>query len=615
MVISTKTGAVILISLVFSLACLWGCGGGESNTNTGAADAQAVPNPDANQAGDIQEADMSNKPGLAPPSDASVEESDSTTKLEDTSEPKTEDSSTDTKPSPNTDTNTEPLGHCEGLGLPIAQLNTEGPFGHFRHNLADDFEFYPLKGNPWLLSENWTGCDVYIFIPSAKTKSQTDATSIWENDLAGLIAGSPRNVHYFFMATSSSKVMESLEAMQTRIENFLASLSESEAEFWGARLHVSGGSGAAFPGWLGKAFKGPSSSYGLAIDRHQRVRLNGSFADVTRYSQALSDAGGWPWEANMAYAAHEARQYNYEALRDAKLASEDNLTIVSAWEDEVLKGSTEKEVEFPDAETMSTFDTLHIDLTMDCPDPELGEFGNCGAWDYLSHIYLETQADPQEWTEISRFITTYHREGRYLVDATGALPHFLKGGTLKLKFDASSQSYRTKMDFRFRNAGKGYRPVGSHYLWSGRGFNADYNDYFEDQEILIPATTKRVELWAIITGHGMSSTHNCAEFCDHQHFFDVNGAVYARTHDVVGNQVGCIDQIENGMVPNQGGTWWFGRGGWCPGQQVDPFVVDITEDMTPGESLSLAYEAKMNGASIPDGSGNIRMSSWLVFFE
>ena len=203
---------------------------------------------------------------------------------------------------------------------------------------------------------------------------------------------------------------------------------------------------------------------------------------------------------------------------------------------------------------------------------------------------------------------------RVQVDATGALPHFAKGGVLKLKFDASSQSYRTRMDFRFRNANKGYRPVQTRYLWSGAGFGATYNDNFEDQEVEVPATASRVELWAIITGHGMA-TNNCAEFCNHQHYFSVGGAVHAKTHDVVGDQVGCIAQIENGMVPNQGGTWWFGRGGWCPGQQVDPFVVDVTENVTPGESVTVGYEAKMNGGAIPDGSGNIRMSSWMVFYE
>jgi hypothetical protein len=69
------------------------------------------------------------------------------------------------------------------------------------------------------------------------------------------------------------------------------------------------------------------------------------------------------------------------------------------------------------------------------------------------------------------------------------------------------------------------------------------------------------------------------------------------------------------MTPNQYGTWWFGRGGWCPGQQVDPFVVDITADAPPGQTVELTYRALFNGGEPPDGSGNIVLSSHLVVYR
>ena len=70
------------------------------------------------------------------------------------------------------------------------------------------------------------------------------------------------------------------------------------------------------------------------------------------------------------------------------------------------------------------------------------------------------------------------------------------------------------------------------------------------------------------------------------------------------------------MVPNQGGTWWFGRGGWCPGQQVEPDVIDVTDAVTPGTTVTVNYQAMLNGSmTIPDGSGNIVLSSYLVVYE
>jgi hypothetical protein len=66
------------------------------------------------------------------------------------------------------------------------------------------------------------------------------------------------------------------------------------------------------------------------------------------------------------------------------------------------------------------------------------------------------------------------------------------------------------------------------------------------------------------------------------------------------------------MVPNQGGTWWFGRGGWCPGQQVTPWVEDLTASVTPGQTATLSYRGLRGGSDPPDDSGDIVLSSYLV---
>ena len=64
------------------------------------------------------------------------------------------------------------MGHptCEALELPTMAWNP-GPYGMLRHDIADDFDFPVLGGETWSLSANWTGCDVYLFVPrSVKTK-------------------------------------------------------------------------------------------------------------------------------------------------------------------------------------------------------------------------------------------------------------------------------------------------------------------------------------------------------------------------------------------------------------------------------------------------------------
>jgi hypothetical protein len=123
-----------------------------------------------------------------------------------------------------------------------------------------------------------------------------------------------------------------------------------------------------------------------------------------------------------------------------------------------------------------------------------------------------------------------------------------------------------------------------------------------------------VELATVITGHGMSNPGNCAEFCDTDHHFYVNGNDNVRDFPMAGNQLGCQDQIVEGTVPNQYGTWWYGRGGWCPGKQVDVVMIDVTDQVLLGQENTFDYEGFYMGMIYTGGDNwrNIRLDSWLV---
>lgn len=504
---------------------------------------------------------------------------------------------------------------CEVLTLDALPMNEAGPFGILRHDLADDFELPMVDGSTWRLSEHWSGCESYVFIPSGRVNSGLDDTSIWERDVDQLIEDSPRNAHYFFVTSRSPEVAQAeRDAMQPRIDAALSALDPDSQSWWRDRLHLVAQHRSDIEGWVGDLLSG-DGGIGFAIDRQQRIRLMGSFADVRRYKAALASAGEWPWEANMAYAANEVRLYEFEAGREQYLAAQSDVTILTPWDHEVVAGAVEKTVDFPSAVEMADFDTLEIDLTMDCEDPALGEFGNCPPWDYLSHIYLFDEVD-QSWLELARFITTYHREGRYLVDATPMLVHLRDGGPRQIRYDASSQSYLSTLQFRLSNQGKPSSPSEATFLFAGGSFNSTYNDGYQPVDVLIPATATKVELWALITGHGHSNTtENCAEFCNHQHEFTVNGTPHTEEHPLAATNEGCMEQVDQGTVPNQGGTWWFGRGGWCPGKEVQPWVEDVTADVTPGQIATVSYQGLLGGQTPPDNAGNIVMTSYLVVYE
>ncbi len=75
---------------------------------------------------------------------------------------------------------------------------------------------------------------------------------------------------------------------------------------------------------------------------------------------------------------------------------------------------------------------------------------------------------------------------------------------------------------------------------------------------------------------------------------------------------GCMAQTADGTVPNQYGTWWYGRNGWCPGKEVEHVVVDISADVVLGGANTFTYEAYQDGEVYDNGGANLLLASWVV---
>jgi hypothetical protein len=227
----------------------------------------------------------------------------------------------------------------------------------------------------------------------------------------------------------------------------------------------------------------------------------------------------------------------------------------------------------------------------------------------------------ESW-EFGRWITSYAREGRWVHDVSPMLAFFQTGGLKRVRYKAGN-SYLTTLKFRFSNQGKGMRPVRATRLFGGGGYANSYNNKYEPLPVNIQAGVKRVEVVAHITGHGFGSeAANCAEFCNHTHHFGVNDSEFVKDHPEADWMYGCAMQVPDGALPNQFGTWYLGRGGWCPGMEVDPFVADVTQAIVPGEENILTYKSLLDGedyvAQPGPGGGfgsNIWMSSWLIEWE
>lgn len=497
------------------------------------------------------------------------------------------------------------------------------PRGTHRGEVPPDLALETLgadggAGGDWVFSAKDGACESVVVLPDRLTVSQLDATSLWESeaDLDALIARSPPDVRYLFVTTGegdASRVRGA--AMAARIDAALGRMDLAAREAWRPRLAVLKASSKALAAdgvWLGLALEGPFSS-GLAIDHARRLRGVGFLADVGRYDAALAEKDAWPWRGNLAYAAWEAVYMHAEEARRQEVQARGGL-VQAVFGGETLAETATTGLVIP--ADLERFDTVTLDVVQRCPDPEAAELGgNCGAWDYLAHLWL-VRGEAQ--VELARFITAYQREAHWVADVTPLLGLVAAGETVSLRWDFAppwnTQPTATWMTLRWSDSARGVRPSEVVHLFGGGAFGSTYNAERPPVTVRIPDGVRRAELRTIVTGHG-SGANQCAEFCAHVHTLEVGGKTFRRGFPEASTPSGCVAQVVDGMTPNQGGTWWFGRGGWCPGAPVAPWVVDVSDLVVPGEDATITYRGELGGRDPPDGSGDIVLDVSLVLYR
>jgi hypothetical protein len=78
-------------------------------------------------------------------------------------------------------------------------------------------------------------------------------------------------------------------------------------------------------------------------------------------------------------------------------------------------------------------------------------------------------------------------------------------------------------------------------------------------------------------------------------------------------------QVREGGVPNEHGTWQYGRNGWCDGQNVRPWLADVSADLhAPGAGKEnvVEYVGLFEGSEPDpkDTPGYIMMQSGIAFY-
>jgi len=271
----------------------------------------------------------------------------------------------------------------------------------------------------------------------------------------------------------------------------------------------------------------------------------------------------------------------------------------------------------------------------DCVNQVLSEYSSQESCENAGHRWDAGSEDSSagcegKWdrvwkAEIGRYITAYNREGRYISDVTPMLG-VLKNEDINEFNYWQPNAYGLTIKLFFWNENKDYTPVGAEYLYGAtRKFNLDYNNIFGSENPFgynVTDNTERVEIVTFFTGHGHSSTdENCAEFCNHQHEFTINGmTVSLLEHPNGGTSYGCYNRVDEGVSANQYGTWVYGRAGWCPGQDVEYNRIDITGLSEIGEN-QISYRGLYQGddyePTVTDADGylpEIKLRMWVIVY-
>ena len=511
------------------------------------------------------------------------------------------------------------------VDAPDASAFAPGPYGLRPRDLAGPFTVMTMDG-PWTFEEHFTGEDSYVFLV---VNASSYSTTLLGGSVGALLEQSPRNVHYFFLPANGAT---QLAALRSRTDDDLASLGEADRAWWSPRLHFVTDDLNTTQTWLGQLYRSRRATTNMvpryeaaqwAVDRFQRIREVGQLGRITATGLRLE----------LPLLANEAKYYNFEYSREQDLAAHP-ATTVTLLDRAMVIDNVEIDATLPDRAAMAGYDTLEVDLRTECLNHRDGD---CGAWDYLSHLWLCSEAAPSADagapddagadagpalrcdTELARWITSYWREGRWVTDISGVLPLLRDGGRQHLRWYASRQfdprpaPYVASLALRFGNRRREVRPVETRLLFQGGALNSTWAARHPPQRFSVPADTRRAELYVLVTGHGSESSQ-CAEFCNHGHHLVLNGHEHLVDFPEARSADGCTERVDQGVVPNQHGTWYFGRGGWCPGWDVRPVVIDVTSELRPGAENELVYNATVDNRVITStaGYGNIVLTAYLV---
>ncbi|MGE0173242.1 MAG: peptide-N-glycosidase F-related protein [Oligoflexales bacterium] len=250
------------------------------------------------------------------------------------------------------------------------------------------------------------------------------------------------------------------------------------------------------------------------------------------------------------------------------------------------------------------FSQIELELTLGCPD------NLCDWWDRPGAISIVTDDQhPQKEIEILRFMTPYRVGGTWSIDVTHLRPILKDSVKFKVHITTgvkegheNGNGWLVSVKTKMKRGTPESRPIAVVPMIPSQF--VEYGNPLAGSSIhrivgVPPGVAfSKARAFTTITGHGQGNRFNCAEFCDRKHYISI-GNQTAET------RIARFD-CKNNPINNQYGNWEGDReGGWCPGDIVKPWTVDIQDGLIgAGGAFQFKYFPEPYHNTCRPGVGN-----------
>lgn len=268
---------------------------------------------------------------------------------------------------------------------------------------------------------------------------------------------------------------------------------------------------------------------------------------------------------------------------------------------------------FPPANTPIRKIVLHV--RFGCPDSL-----RCADWDYKDQISLRRKGGVNSESrdfEIARMLTPYggafSKEWKFNWELDVTDFSLLLRDSVEIEYNhtgyepANDRGWAVTLDFEIIKGTPAWEPISIQKIYDNSYRYGDSGNSIENALKPVSFTANRnadfARLRVVQTGHGMDKPDGCGEFCNKQRFIFFDGKLV----DTRAIWKACGD---NPLYP-QAGTWIYDRAAWCPGNLVQPDVLNL--EVVPGKQHSIDINMQPYASTNP--SADEVISAYLIQYR